>query len=195
MQKTGHRLVLASASPRRRTILESLEAEFDVRPAAISERRLDRESPVQMVSRLAREKALAVATSVEGTALVLGADTVVVLGTRVFGKPADEAEALAMLADLSGRTHRVLSGVALVANGDVSEAVSATDVSFRDIHPDEARRYWHSGEPRGKAGAYAIQGFGGLFVESIMGSYSGVVGLPVYETAALLRAAGYDLLP
>lgn len=195
MHKTGHRLVLASASPRRRQILESLGADFVVRAASVEEHRYVDEAPEQMVMRLAREKALAVSGASVDADLVLGADTAVVLDNRVFGKPADEAEAVAMLAALSGRTHRVLSGVALVAGEEVGDIISETEVRFRDIHPDEAQRYWQSGEPSGKAGGYAIQGFGGLFVASIMGSYSGVVGLPVFETAALLRAAGYDLLP
>jgi len=195
MNNTGHRLVLASASPRRRQILESLQAVFEVRAAPIPEERLDGEAPEQMVARLAEEKARAVARVLQREAIVLGADTAVVLDSEVYGKPESQADALRMLAQLSGRTHRVLSGVALVAAGKTSRAISETEVRFRDIHPDEALRYWQSGEPRGKAGAYAIQGFGGLFVESIMGSYSGVVGLPVFETAGLLSAAGYELLP
>ena len=100
-----------------------------------------------------------------------------------------------MLAALSGSTHKVLTGVALSVNGELRAALSTTDVKFREISPGEARRYWHSGEPRDKAGAYAIQGRGGMFVQAIMGSYSGVVGLPVFETVELLKAAGFDTLP
>ena len=117
------------------------------------------------------------------------------LGDTIFGKPAGEEDALAMLEALSGRSHQVVTGVAVIGRERTRTAVSVTDVRFREIHPDEARRYWHSGEPRGKAGAYAIQGSGGVFVEAIMGSFTGVVGLPVFETGALLEAEGLEILP
>ena len=125
--------------------------------------------------------------------MVLGADTAVVLDGEVFGKPAGEADALRMLSRLSGRRHQVMTGVAVVAGGTATSALSVTDVTFREIGPDEAHDYWQSGEPRGKAGAYAIQGHGGTFVAKIAGSYTGVVGLPVMETAELLRSAGIEL--
>ena len=98
-----------------------------------------------------------------------------------------------MLASLSGRSHQVLTGVAVIANGELETALSMTEVQFREIHPDEAAAYWQSGEPAGKAGAYAVQGLGGIFVSGITGSYTGVVGLPVFETAGLLRQAGIAL--
>lgn len=186
-------LILASASRRRRDLLAALGARFEVRPADIDEVRGPGEAPDAMVLRLAAAKITAVAAP-EG-AIVLGADTAVVLDDEVYGKPTGEREALAMLARLSGRTHLVYSGVAVYAGGRLTTALSRTEVRFREIAPAEARRYWRTGEPAGKAGAYAIQGFGGLFVASIMGSYSGVVGLPVFETAGLLRDAGIDLLP
>ena len=189
---TEPRLILASSSPRRREILEALGAEFRILVADVDETPLAGESPAEMVIRLAASKASAVERADRDVAL--GADTAVVLGDRSFGKPGDEQEALEMLDALSGRTHRVLTGVAVVGPEGTGSTLSDTEVRFRDIDPDEARRYWHSGEPNGKAGAYAIQGLGGLFVESIVGSYSGVVGLPVYETAGLLAAAGIDLL-
>ena len=181
-------LTLASGSPRRQEILESLGISFAVVPADIDETPLDGESPGDTVVRVALAKARAVAAQVPGP--VLGGDTEVVLNGEVFGKPVDEAEALAMLAKLSGKKHTVLTAVALVADGNESTALSTTEVLFRELGPDEARRYWQSGEPRDKAGAYAIQGLGGVFVEAIEGSYSGVVGLPVFETAGLLREAG-----
>lgn len=187
-------LVLASSSPRRREILASLGVEFIVQAAAIDEQRLPAEPAADMVLRLARDKALGVASATLTHALVLGADTVVVLDDRVFGKPQDKQDAHEMLMRLSGRAHRVLTGV-VVARGAWSGIVSETEVRFRDIGSDEARRYWQSGEPRGKAGGYAIQGYGGLFVSSIMGSYTGVVGLPVFETGMLLRDAGLEILP
>ncbi len=145
-----------------------------------------------MVLRLAREKARAGAPA--AAAVVIGADTAVVLGDEIFGKPLDEADALGMLARLSGRTHEVMTGVAVWDGEQMRACLSRTEVQFREIRPDEALAYWQSGEPADKAGAYAIQGLGGVFVESIAGSYSGVVGLPVYETTALLREAGISVL-
>ena len=144
-----------------------------------------------MALRLAEEKARVAGVD---DLPVLAADTIVVLGDRVFGKPASREDALWMLESLSGRVHRVITGVALWSRETLATAASDTEVRFRDIRPDEALAYWQSGEPRDKAGAYGIQGLGGIFVESIKGSYSGVVGLPVFETAALLRDAGIELL-
>jgi septum formation protein len=145
-----------------------------------------------MALRLSRAKAAA--ADVDPSRIVVGADTLVVLEDMVFGKPKDCDECLEMLASLSGRTHRVLTGVAILASGEVQTVVSTTEVQFREISPDEALAYWHSGEPCDKAGAYAIQGRGGIFVEAISGSYSGVVGLPVFETSRLLRNAGLRVL-
>ena len=184
-------LHLASSSPRRREILTSLGLTFSHGGVDIDESRQSGEPLTDMAVRLAREKALAA----PGVDLpVLAADTIVTLGDRAFGKPASREEGLSMLEALSGKTHRVITGVALRAGGRLETAMSETAVRFRDIGPDEALAYWHSGEPRDKAGAYGIQGLGGIFVESISGSYSGVVGLPVFETALLLRRAGIDVL-
>lgn len=185
-------LHLASSSPRRQEILLSLGLEFTAEGAAIDESRLDGESPQQMVLRLAAAKAEA-AIARDGQ-LILGADTAVVLAERVLGKPRDADDAVEMLMTLSGRNHRVLTGIALRTPNGVSAAFSSTEVQFREIGRDEAFLYWQSGEPCDKAGAYAIQGLGGLFVEGINGSYSGVVGLPVFETVELLQAAGIDVL-
>lgn len=165
--------------------------EFTAAGVDIEERQQPGEAADIMVVRLAVEKAAAVAAD-PGT-VVLGADTAVVLDGEVFGKPAGQAEALHMLARLSGRCHQVMTGVAMRAAGATQHALSVTEVTFREIGPDEALDYWQSGEPRGKAGAYAIQGLGGAFVESIAGSYTGVVGLPIYETAELLRSAGIEV--
>lgn len=182
-------LHLASASPRRRDILTAIGVSHTHGGVDIDETRRPGESPEVMVERLAREKAEAVTKEYP----VLGADTVVVLGDTVFGKPESVTDALAMLSALSGKTHRVLTAVALRFAGNTVISRSDTRVRFRDIDPDEALQYWHSGEPAGKAGGYAIQGIGGIFVESIEGSYSGVVGLPVFETARLLDAAGIKI--
>jgi len=185
------KLHLASSSPRRSRILEQMGVEFTAAGVDIDERQHPDETADIMVVRLAVEKACAVAP--EPGTVVLGADTAVVLDGEVFGKPADRADALRMLAMLSGRRHQVMTGVAVRAASTAESLLSVTEVTFRKIAPDEALDYWQSGEPRGKAGAYAIQGLGGTFVESIAGSYTGVVGLPVFETAELLRSAGIEL--
>jgi septum formation protein len=185
-------LHLASSSPRRAEILQALGLNISVKGVAVDESPLHDESPLQMVLRLAQQKAAAAV--VDAGILVLGADTVVVLDEQVLGKPRDEADAVAMLLSLSGRRHQVLTGVALKSQQKIHLAHSVTDVQFREIGRDEAALYWQSGEPADKAGAYGIQGLGGQFVEAIEGSYSGVVGLPVFETAALLKLAGIDLL-
>lgn len=184
-------LVLASRSPRRAELLRTLGLRFRVCPTDTDETPRDGEDAWSLVARLAADKARAGAADAASLP-VLGADTVVVLDDRVLGKPRDRDHALAMLDALSGREHRVLSGVALLAKGDVQVAVSETRVAFREIPPEEAGAYWASGEPADKAGAYGIQGIGGIFVSRIEGSYTGVVGLPVAETEALLRAVGVD---
>lgn len=185
-------LHLASTSPRRQEILRSLGLEFTVMGVAIDERRLPGETPQQMVLRLAAKKAAAV--DLEDGQLVIGADTIVLLGDKVLGKPCHCDAAVEMLLSLSGRSHTVLTGVALRSCADTKTVLSATEVRFREIGRDEAIAYWHSGEPCDKAGSYAIQGLGGAFVAAISGSYSAVVGLPVFETAALLKKAGIDVM-
>jgi septum formation protein len=158
----------------------------------VDETPLAGEAAREMVVRLAIVKAEAVAASPDD--IVIAADTAVVVDKHILGKPADQDDCLAMLGALAGRCHKVLTGVALRRAGVTRTAISETDVYFREISRDEALAYWQSGEPRDKAGAYAIQGAGGVFVERIEGSYSGVVGLPVFETAALLKEAGFDLV-
>ena len=158
----------------------------------MDEQRLDGESAREMVLRLAADKAQAGLLEFPG--IVLGADTAVVLGEDIFGKPDGCEEALDALACLSGRTHQVVTGVAICTEQGLQTALSVTEVRFREISPDEALAYWQSGEPCDKAGAYAIQGRGGVFVEAISGSYSGVVGLPVFETVNLLRDVGVMVL-
>jgi septum formation protein len=190
-------LCLASASPRRRELLHQLGVPHRVAPAACDETPLARESAGECVQRLALAKARAVAAEPARSAglPVLGADTTVVVDGAMLGKPADRDEGCRMLARLSGRVHEVLSAVALVVTGTAAPAlrVSRTEVRFRALGREEIAAYWDSGEPLDKAGGYAIQGFAACFVESIAGSYSGVVGLPLYETAQLLRAAGVPM--
>lgn len=182
-------IVLASASPRRRELLQQLRVPHEVLAVDIDETPEPGEAAEDLVNRLAIGKARAGAGRDGGHRPVLGSDTVVVVDGVVFGKPADREDGLRMLAALSGRTHQVLTAVALVTPGDVlSQAISRTDVTMRNIPVGEARAYWESGEPQGKAGGYAIQGCGAMFIAHISGSYSGVMGLPLYETAQLLQA-------
>lgn len=183
-------LVLASASPRRRALLEQLGIPLHVDPAHLDENVRPGETPERYVLRLAREKAEAVQLRHED-ATVLAADTSVVLGGAVLGKPATPDEALAMLRSLSGRSHHVLTAVAVAGAG---ERLVRAAVSFAPATEAELRWYVSTGEPMDKAGAYAVQGIGGFLVERIEGSHSAVVGLPLVETLALLREAGY-LLP
>jgi septum formation protein len=183
------RIRLASASPRRSRLLRQIGVAHDVRPVDLDESRLAGESPRAYVLRLARAKALAgVATG--GAVPVLGADTTVAIGDEIFAKPMDEEDAVRMLTALSGRSHDVLTAVALASDGRVETAISDTRVTFRAISEAECRDYWASGEPVDRAGAYAIQGFAAVFIARLEGSYTGVMGLPLFETATLLDAAG-----
>ena len=182
--------VLASASPRRAELLRQLGLVFTVRPCDIDERALDHETAAETATRLALAKAAIVARN--ETLPVLGADTIVVVDSVSLGKPRNSAEGLAMLERLSGRGHDVLTAVALVHAQRSEVRLSQSTVYFREISSDEARAYWRSREPRDKAGGYGIQGIGGIFARRIEGSYSGIVGLPLAETEALLRAFGVD---
>lgn len=184
-------LHLASASPRRRDLLRGLGLQFSVGSPDIDESPIAGESADAMVLRLAASKAQALAGAAD---VVLAADTTVVCDDRIFAKPQSQEEGLAMLARLSGRVHVVLTGVAVHADCGLQTVLSRSEVRFRDIDPAEALEYWQSGEPADKAGAYAIQGLGAVFVAELRGSYSGVVGLPVFETAGLLEAAGIAVL-
>jgi septum formation protein len=184
---TAPQLCLASASPRRRALLEQIGVSYRVLPAHIDESRETDERPDAYVLRVARAKALTVLGEADGLP-VLAADTAVVLEPRVFGKPRDRDDGLAMLEALAGRTHTVLTAVALATRARVRTALSASAVRLRPMSRAEREAYWDSGEPCDKAGGYAIQGRGALFVEHLEGSYSGVMGLPLYETAALLAA-------
>ena len=183
------RIQLASASPRRSQLLRQIGVAHDVRPVDLDESRLARESPRDYVLRLAREKALA-GVPTGGAMPVLGADTTVAIGDEIFVKPLDAGDAVRMLTALSGRTHDVLTAVALASDGRVGTAISETRVTFRTISEAECRDYWASGEPVDRAGAYAIQGFAAVFVARLEGSFTGVMGLPLFETAGLLDAAG-----
>lgn len=162
---------------------------FEVHAQDIDETPFTGEIPEIYVQRMAAEKAAA-ALAAFPSAVVLAADTTVVCDGLVLGKPADEADAAAMLSRLSGRQHQVFTAVTVADGAQSRQALSCSEVTFRQISATEAARYWRSGEPRGKAGAYAIQGKGAVFVAGLQGSYSGVMGLPLFETAALLTEFG-----
>lgn len=185
-------IVLASASARRSQLLHQIGVRHEIVAADVDESPQPGERPADYVQRLARDKAQAVVNTLQRRPdrPVLAADTTVVEGGRIFGKPADEAACVAMLGALAGRTHEVLTAIALWDVGQLRLALSTSYVTFREIDAGECRRYWASGEPAGKAGAYAIQGRGAVFVSRLEGSFSGVMGLPLFETAALLDAAG-----
>ena len=189
-------IILASASPRRSELLQQIGVRFRVVVSNSEETPAPGEAAVDYVCRVALAKARAVWERLppDEQCPVLGADTEVILDGAILSKPADRDAGLAMLARLSGRTHEVLSAVALVYVGGEALRVSRSVVSFRPTTPQERAAYWASGEPLGKAGGYAVQGLGAVFINSLAGSYSGVMGLPIFETAELLREIGIEVL-
>jgi septum formation protein len=187
-------VVLASASPRRLELLRRIGIEPEVRPADVDETTRSGERPDALVARLAEAKALAVGEVPDGV-LVVAADTVVVLGAQVLGKPTDPAEATDMLTALSGIGHRVLTGVHVRCGNRSAGAVEATRVRFRPLGAAEIEAYVATGEPLDKAGGYGIQGIGGMFVDSIEGSDTNVVGLPLAALVRLASDVGVELLP
>ena len=182
-------LCLASNSPRRRELLAQIGVPHTVVAAHVDESLLPAEAPTDYVARLARLKATTVRQRGEPLP-VLAADTTVVFEGAVYGKPSGRADGLAMLATLAGRTHQVLTAVALATERGVALQLNCSSVRFRNIARAEIEAYWDTGEPRDKAGGYAIQGYGAAFVAALSGSYSGVMGLPLFETVELLREAG-----
>ena len=182
-------LCLASVSPRRRELLAQIGVPHVVVGADIDETAQAGEAPRDYVLRMARQKALTVRERGERLP-VLAADTTVVLDEVIYGKPRDREDGIAMLERLSGRTHEVLTAVAVADSRGVALRLSVSTVRFRGLSPQECAAYWETGEPRDKAGGYAVQGAAAVFIESLNGSYSGVMGLPLFETAELLRAAG-----
>ncbi|MCC6317865.1 MAG: septum formation inhibitor Maf [Gemmatimonadaceae bacterium] len=193
---SGVRVILASQSPRRRELLGLIGIEHEVRPADIDESHWPDEPPVPHAERLARGKAAKIAV-LEPDALVIAADTIVVLDGDLLGKPADRADAMATLGRLSGRTHTVHTAVAVAWRGEVRSGVESVEVTFRRINDATIARYVDTGEPMDKAGAYGIQGYGATIVERVHGDYFAVMGLPVGRMIALLRELGlaYDFGP
>jgi septum formation protein len=181
-------LYLASASPRRSELLRQIDVAHEVRPVVIDESPQAGEAPARYVLRLAERKARTLWESLPAAQRlpVLAADTTVALAGEILGKPADLADARSMLSRLAGRTHEVHTAVAVLHEGEVAARVNTSTVSFRDLSAQEIDWYWQTGEPADKAGAYAVQGKAAIFISRIAGSYSGVMGLPLYETWELL---------
>lgn len=187
---------LASASPRRRELLAQLGVHCEVLAVGVDESPRPGETAADLVCRLASAKAMAgiAVRPASAPAPVLAADTVVALGSELFGKPVDEADATRILNRLSGRTHAVYTAVAVADGGRERVQLSRSEVTFRPLGSAEIAAYWRTGEPADKAGAYAIQGRGAQFIADLSGSYSGVMGLPLFETARLLAFFGCELL-
>ena len=188
-------LILASSSPRRMELLDQIGVSYIVCSVDIDETPFDDEIALDYVCRVAAEKSEACINQLDSSLPVLAADTSVVIDGHILGKPENREHAVSMLNQLSGKTHCVYSAVSFRNTGKHGESqhfqeLSMTEVKFRKIKPKEIQSYWATGEPQGKAGAYAIQGIASIFVESIAGSFSGVVGLPLFETAELLSRQG-----
>ena len=187
---TSPRIILASQSPRRRELLSLVGIAHEVQPAHIDETPWEGELPTMHSERLAREKATLVSSREPG-ALVIGADTVVVVGERILGKPGDDADARAMLRLLSGRTHTVYTAVAIARDGTTDSEVEGVQVTFRSLSDDDIAAYVATGEPADKAGAYGIQGFGATLVDGIQGDFFAVMGLPLRRLVALCERNGF----
>ena len=181
-------LVLASQSPRRKELLAQLGYQFCCHPADIDESVNNNEDPLTYVERMAQEKAVVTAKQLGQLTdnVILGSDTCVVFNSKILAKPKDLNDCIAILSSLSGQKHQVLTAIAVSANSRIISEVVSTDVYFKPLTKNEIIAYWHTGEPQDKAGAYGIQGIAGQFVQRIEGSYSAVVGLPLFETAQLL---------
>lgn len=187
-------IYLASLSPRRRELLEQINVYYRQIIVNVDETPQPEETPQDYVSRLALAKAQTGRLAMQSFYPVLGADTAVVCENRVFGKPFNEADAQSMLEQLSGRVHQVMTAVALVTPLQHTVRLSVSEVHFRELSEEEIAAYIATGEPLDKAGAYAIQGLASIFIQRIEGSYSGVMGLPLYETAALLAEVGVKVI-
>lgn len=189
------KLVLASGSPRRKALLESMDLEFSVLVTQTDESLHHKELPKDYVTRLAAEKAYAAQQSLQTkNHAILAADTIVCQGNTIFGKPTDRDDAVRIWRQLSNSNHQVMTAVCLLSSGKTHSSISVTEVKFGAISQTQMDQYWLSGEPQDKAGAYAIQGFASAWVQQINGSYSNVVGLPLYEVNELLNTIGLNWL-
>lgn len=182
-------LILASASPRRKELLDQIRVRYKVKPVDLDESPQLNEAPLAYVQRIAAEKSAACAALLGDAIPILAADTTVVLDGLIMGKPKGQQDAIDMLRQLSGKTHQVMTALSLRGKQH-DQVLSVTEVTFRPLSDVEIMAYWQTGEPADKAGSYAIQGLGAVFVASIQGSFSGVVGLPLFETAELLSKQG-----
>ena len=182
-------ITLASASPRRRELLQQIQVSYVMLPVNIDESALSGEEPEQQVQRLAQQKAAA-GFALQPLRPALGSDTIVVIDNEVLGKPVDRQHAIEMLSRLSGRSHQVMTAVALCSEDKQSCLLNTSEVRFSELSAAEIEAYWQTGEPQGKAGGYAVQGLAAQFIVHISGSYSAIMGLPLYETAVLLKQHG-----
>ncbi|NOQ34876.1 MAG: septum formation inhibitor Maf [Methylococcaceae bacterium] len=189
----SEQIILASNSPRRRELLTQLGVNYIVRPVDTDETPLEDELPLDYVQRVAAEKSALCASLTEIDLPILAADTAVVLDNHIMGKPENQQHAAQMLSLLSGKTHQVYSALSFRGKQHW-QVVNITNVTFRNIKPTEMAAYWQTGEPQDKAGGYAIQGLGSIFIKSINGSFSGVMGLPLFETAELLAKQGIQII-
>jgi len=190
------KIILASASPRRKELLESIGLKFEVMVSDVDENIDGKDFSVELIENLALEKASDVADKINFPAIIIGSDTVVVINNHVLGKPKDKEDAFTMLKMLSGKTHEVISGIAIIdteTNKILKDSV-ISEVNFKELSDEEINNYIATGEPSDKAGAYAIQGFAGMFVKSINGCYSNIVGISVFKTAELLREFGVKII-
>lgn len=190
------KIILASSSPRRKMLLEQLGLEFEIVVSDVEEKVEAGLTPEEVAKSLAYQKAMSVADPLKGNYLVLGLDTIVVIENEILGKPGNESEIYEMLRKLSGKTHQVLTGICVVNILEGSHLIECdiSNIKFREISDEEIKAYIKSGEPFDKAGSYAIQGLGGVFVEKITGSYSGIVGLPVFLADRMLKHYGVKVL-
>ena len=182
-------MILASQSPRRRDLLQLITSDFRVIPADVDESLCAGESPDHYVARLAQVKARAVSASAGVGELIIGSDTTVSVDGLILNKPTDQADFMCMMDRLSGKTHQVYSGICVLLDDNADVQIIRTDVTFRELTREESLQYWQTGEPADKAGGYGIQGLAARFVESIHGSYTNVVGLPLVELEAMLNRA------
>lgn len=188
-----HKIILASASPRRQELLKQIKIHHQVQPIDINETPKFNELPANYVLRLAVEKATACKQQFNPNLPILAADTSVIFNNKILGKPKNEADAKSMLGELSGNTHQVFTAIALFGK-ELHSALSITEVTFKKLTDAQIHTYWQSGESIDKAGSYAIQGIASVFIERINGSFSGVMGLPLFETAQLLALEGIEVL-
>jgi nucleoside triphosphate pyrophosphatase len=190
---TKPQLILASSSPRRRELLDQIQVSYKVLPVNIDESQLPGETAEQFVKRLATEKAEA-AYRQNPHCIALGSDTIMVIGSSILGKPENKAHGIEILSLLSGNTHQVMTAVAVHSSEYKACAMSVSEVEFAALTGQQIEAYWETGEPEDKAGAYGVQGIAAQFIKKISGSYSGIMGLPLFETAQLLEKSGIKIL-